>query len=326
MPRVSVVIPSYNHSAYLRQCIDSVLAQTHADWEIVAVDDCSSDDSVAILRSYDDPRIRVYVNERNMGTYPTENVGLDLATGDYIAILNSDDYWEPDKLRQQVEVLGAHPDALFSYTFAKRFGPGIGEVRDRQEILPTEVVHDVAPFLLTENAIFASTLVFRRGAVRFEPSLRYYGDWFALLELSRKGLAAGIREFLVHYREHGANTYLYRPGCAMEDIRVHRAVLEADATWFGFDRDPALIRSQLMYTAIRLHTIATLVGDKKTAKWALQRAGSYVPTNSQVKRRRLLRWLPEGMVLRRLGPGEPIKEIRAHYEHHVPEPLNMTPI
>src|SRR5690349_16573876 len=117
MPDVSVIVPSYNHSVFLRDSIESVLAQTFNDWELVIVDDVSSDDSVEVARSYQDPRIRVVVNESNLGTYATLNQALDLAEGNLVGVLNSDDFWAPTKLESQVEAMAEVPEASFSYTY-----------------------------------------------------------------------------------------------------------------------------------------------------------------------------------------------------------------
>src|SRR5579884_4335685 len=103
-PAVSILIPSYNHGPFLRECLRSVQEQTLGDWELIVVDDGSSDDSVDIAREVaaTDPRIRVFVNDVNLGTYGTEQRALDRSTGRYVAVMNSDDRWAPEKLARQV--------------------------------------------------------------------------------------------------------------------------------------------------------------------------------------------------------------------------------
>src|SRR5579885_2801948 len=103
--RVSVIVPSYNHASFLRECLQSALDQDYSDLEVVVVDDCSSDNSLEIARSIQDPRLQVHKNERNLGAYGTQNRALEMATGDYIAILNSDDVWRKGKLSKQVALL-----------------------------------------------------------------------------------------------------------------------------------------------------------------------------------------------------------------------------
>lgn len=109
-PRVTVFIPVYNRARYVRVAIDSILNQTHGDFEVLVVDDGSTDDSVEIVRGYTDPRIRLELNGRNLGLPKTRNRGLELARGEYLALLDSDDYSYPHRLADQVAFLDAHPD------------------------------------------------------------------------------------------------------------------------------------------------------------------------------------------------------------------------
>ena len=111
-PRVSIIIPSYNHGRFLRQCLQRVLDQTFTGWELILIDDGSKDDSVAIARSYADPRIQVHQNEANLGTYGTEQKALGMSRGEFVAVLNSDDLWHVEKLARQVELLEKHPEAV----------------------------------------------------------------------------------------------------------------------------------------------------------------------------------------------------------------------
>lgn len=106
-PLVSVIIPTYNRSAYLRQAIASVLAQTYPDFEIVVVDDGSMDDTAAVVAEFADTRIR-YERQANAGRSAARNRGLALARGEYIAFLDDDDLYLPDKLAVQVAFLDAH--------------------------------------------------------------------------------------------------------------------------------------------------------------------------------------------------------------------------
>lgn len=110
MPRISVVIPSYNHEQYIAQAIQSVLDQTYQDFEIVITDDGSQDGTVDVIRSFTDPRIRLYSFERNRGACPAMNNNLREAKGEFIAVLNSDDLFIPDKLEKQVDYLDKHPE------------------------------------------------------------------------------------------------------------------------------------------------------------------------------------------------------------------------
>lgn len=108
-PLVSVVMPVYNASRFLRQAIESVLSQTYQNLELIAVDDCSTDDSLQILREYQnrDERLHVIAGETNQGVSRVRNRGIQEAKGKYIALLDSDDVWVNTKIERQVEMLDA---------------------------------------------------------------------------------------------------------------------------------------------------------------------------------------------------------------------------
>lgn len=112
---VSIVMPSYNTAKYIKESIDSVLAQTYTNWELIIVDDCSTDDTDKIVMAIKDDRIRYLKNERNSGAAVSRNYALCQAKGKWIAFLDSDDLWEPDKLKKQVSFMEEN-DYHFSYT------------------------------------------------------------------------------------------------------------------------------------------------------------------------------------------------------------------
>jgi len=116
-PRVSVVVASYEHEDYIEECILSVLGQTFQDFEIVVTDDGSRDSTLQKLRAIRDDRLSVHAFERNRGACIALNHGIRRARGEYVAILNSDDAFEPGKLAMQVEFLDTHPQtaAVFAW-------------------------------------------------------------------------------------------------------------------------------------------------------------------------------------------------------------------
>src|ERR1035438_411071 len=115
MVKVSVVIPNYNHSRFLPRRIDSVLKQSFRDFELVLLDDCSTDDSRSILSKYaDDSRVRIEFNEVNSGSpFKQWNKGVRLAQGEYVWIAESDDYADERLMERLVEVLDADPQVVF---------------------------------------------------------------------------------------------------------------------------------------------------------------------------------------------------------------------
>lgn len=108
MPKVSVITPAYNVEPFIAQCIESVQAQTLQDWEMIIVDDCSTDGTVAFVEHYlEDPRIKLFRNLQNMGVGYTRNCALDHAQGEWIAVLNSDDWFK------------SIPSAIYRRVFAR---------------------------------------------------------------------------------------------------------------------------------------------------------------------------------------------------------------
>ena len=118
MPKVSVILTSFNHEKYIREAIDSVLSQTFTDFELIIWDDASADGSWAVINSYSNPRIKAFRNEvRKRGIYGINKAISEVASGDYIAIHHSNDVWVPNKLEKQVAYLDAHPEigAVFTW-------------------------------------------------------------------------------------------------------------------------------------------------------------------------------------------------------------------
>ena len=110
MPRVSVIMPTYNRAEKLPRSIESVLNQTLEEFELLVVDDGSSDETEAVVTAYDDPRVKYVAHETNHGASAARNTGIDHADGEYIALLDSDDEFEPEKLEKQVDLLESRSD------------------------------------------------------------------------------------------------------------------------------------------------------------------------------------------------------------------------
>jgi len=114
MQRVSIILPLYKSKRYIRETIDSVLAQTHPGWELVVVDDGSPDDSADMVRAYGDPRIIVHTR-KNTGPSRSRNFGIARATGDFIGFIDHDDIWLPQKLERHLAHLNRRPEVGVSY-------------------------------------------------------------------------------------------------------------------------------------------------------------------------------------------------------------------
>lgn len=112
---VSIIMPSYNTAPYIAESIQSVIDQTYKDWELIIVDDCSTDNTDEVITSLHDERIRYFKNERNGGAAVSRNKALRKAKGKWIAFLDSDDLWNPEKLEKQIAFMKEN-GYVFSYT------------------------------------------------------------------------------------------------------------------------------------------------------------------------------------------------------------------
>ena len=196
----SVIVPAYRCARFLRESVQSVLDQTDGAFEIIVIDDYSEDDTWACIQelAQQDQRIRAYRNEKNLGTAQTRNRGIDLARGTYLAFLDGDDRWLPDKLakqRQCLEETGC--DVCYtSYSFIDAEGQ---PVRHPYRVPETFIYAD----FLRENYVGCSTAVFRADCLE---GVRMRGeyvheDYVFWLELLQKGATFhGISSSLVEYR------------------------------------------------------------------------------------------------------------------------------
>jgi glycosyltransferase involved in cell wall biosynthesis len=116
MPTISVIIPAFNAQATIKETIASVQAQTFSDFEIIVIDDGSTDNTLKILQQITDSRLRIF-SYSNGGTAVARNRGISQATGDYIAFLDADDLWTPNKLERQLQALKTHPEAGVAYSW-----------------------------------------------------------------------------------------------------------------------------------------------------------------------------------------------------------------
>lgn len=131
MPTVSVIIPSYNHEKFIKECIQSVLDQTFQDFEIIITDDASTDRTVEAIKSFDDKRIKLFTSHKNQGASIATNNCISQSSGKYIAMLSSDDTWYPEKLEIQVQYLEQHPEIGAVFGKADWIGESGQPIKDK---------------------------------------------------------------------------------------------------------------------------------------------------------------------------------------------------
>jgi glycosyltransferase involved in cell wall biosynthesis len=187
-PTVSVVIPTYNRAGVISKPIHSILAQTYQDFEIIVVDDCSSDDTEQVLESFKEPRIRYIRHQTNSGAAVARNTGIDSSTGAYIAFLDSDDEWLPEKLEKQLNLFQqCSSEVGFIYTgFA-----AVDECNRVKRIVSSNHRGSLSDRLLYSNFIGTpSTVMVRREYLQqvqgFDPNMPSFIEdmdlWFRLSE------------------------------------------------------------------------------------------------------------------------------------------------
>ncbi len=198
---LSVIMPVHNASAFLSSSVESVLNQTYTDFELVAVDDCSSDDSYDILCGYmnRDSRIKVFRNEENKGVSYTRNFAVSKAKGEYIALIDSDDMWDREKLEKQLELLKNHSDAAFCYT-GSSFVDADSKKSDFVFKVPQKVDYKS---LLKQNVASCSSVVIKREWLLKYPMAhdKMHEDFATWLSVLKEcDFAYGINEPLLVYR------------------------------------------------------------------------------------------------------------------------------
>ncbi|WP_284010719.1 glycosyltransferase family 2 protein [Haloarcula pelagica] len=210
-PRVSVVVPTYNRADTVGRAVESALAQTVTDIEVVVVDDGSTDDTAAVVTGIDDERVRYLAHERNRGRSAARNTGIEAARGEYVAFLDSDDRWLPGKLDRQLAELSRRPPEWIGVycEFLTPKPSALGRLVDwlSREVFATpralEGGRELAREILTVNVLMGpgSTLLVEREALRatdgFDEELVDHEDWDLVLQLLDHGKIAHVDEALV---------------------------------------------------------------------------------------------------------------------------------
>ena len=205
MADVSIIIPCYNGAEFIGQTIESVLAQTEPVREVIVIDDGSTDDSAAVIEQYADRNVEL-IRQDNAGESRARNVGIERAAGAFVALLDADDLWLADKVAQQVEALGAMPDAVAVHTRVFNFEKQLDD-RAREQTEQTKDDPTVAD-LLAYHYVTPSTLMIRRAVlmerdIRFDVEVRDSEDMLFAAELRLAGPLRLVDQPLTAKRIHG---------------------------------------------------------------------------------------------------------------------------
>lgn len=225
-PLVSVIMPAYNAERFIVEAINSVINQTITDWELIVIDDCSSDETLEIIRTYskNDKRIQAVANDRNMGVARTRNRGLELACGKYVALLDSDDYWAPQFLEK---MLARAEETKTDITYCSY--EMVGE--DGQKVCNDFIVPLGTSFKesIVRSVITCSTVLLTADLAKSNrfPTNMYHEDialWFQLLRAGKT--ASGVQEVLAAYRQRNNSRSSDKIKSAFRRWKIYREHLK----------------------------------------------------------------------------------------------------
>ena len=300
MPRVSILLTCFNHLAYLPAAWESIRAQTFTDFEVIALDDGSTDGTREWLTEHA-AGAKLVFNERNLGTYGTLNVGLEHASGEFIAVFNDDDLWAPTKLERQVELMDAHQKVGLVHTDGW-FIDGKGE-RNRDDsplgfTFPRTETGDVLLALVDANKIIASAVLARRACFDslggFNADFFGSGDWEMWYRIAEQWDIGYVPEPLTFYRVHGANASHKLERIWRDDQKLREWIAPRLAGYTGRFSTEELRKAEAHNWAC-LGTVRTLNGDPKAGREAYAASLKADPSRWKSRLRLMATYLPPSL-------------------------------
>jgi len=246
MPKVSVIVTSYNHEKYLTQAIESILRQTFSDFELIVIDDFSKDGSTRIISEYaeKDNRIRCLFHKSNQGIARTLNEGMSTSGGEYIAYTSSDDMWEKERLEVGVGIMDRFPDVGVLYSesvIIDRDGRLTGQKYSSIYPSPTgKYSGNLFGALLRGYFICGSSILARKESIKglhLNEELKYLSDWLYYLEISERNRFYYDSHPLVEYRVHEGNTKHDTLGYALDYTMMLKIIFEKYPEHIKEDRE-----------------------------------------------------------------------------------------
>lgn len=240
MVKVSVLVPVYNSQDFLRETICSILNQTFGDFELILLNDASTDDSEKIIKSFDDSRIKYYKNEQNLGISGTRNRLMELATGEYWAVMDNDDISLPQRFEKQVAFLDENPDVAIVGTWLELFNkrPVKGLFAKVKKFItnlglvwcqPSDVSMKE---LLRGNSCMHPTMMIRSSVIKgnnikYNPELTPSEDYDLVRQVLLTGFrVCNIREVLFRYNLHGNNFSVKKKKMMKEADKIIKSNIE----------------------------------------------------------------------------------------------------
>ncbi len=202
---ISVILPVFNTEKYVKQAIDSILNQTYKNFELIVIDDCSTDNTKNILLSYDDSRIKIIWKDINSGYVESLNRGIKLARGIYIARMDADDIAHPDRFKKQLSYMISHPEVSVLACHIKLINHNNEFVGTWKNDIRCKTVESIRKTIPYENCICHPSVMMKQNIFdKFLYNLNQYGseDWDLWMRLIRNGFIIDkINEDLLYYRQ-----------------------------------------------------------------------------------------------------------------------------
>lgn len=237
MVAISVLMTVYNGEKYLRQAIDSILNQTYKAFEFVIVNDGSTDQSLEIINSYDDPRIKVISYEKNCGVAHARNIGLEYCISEYVAIMDADDIALPERLEISYKFLKEHEDIDAVYGKILILNTN-GELCESIYPMISDNYKYIEAYLILNNTVTNPAAIFRKqivekNCIKYDETLEIASDYKFWCDYSRHGKIVGIDHILCYYRMR--NHSLYNNAPLLKQVDAERRIKIYNCAQFGFD-------------------------------------------------------------------------------------------
>lgn len=279
--RLSIIMPAYNSGRYIRAAVDSLLNQTYGNFELIIIDDGSTDDTGDIIGHYPDERIQIISNGTNKGVAYSRNIGIDNARGELVSFFDSDDVAHPEKYARQISFLDSHPEYGIAGTSVIIIDES-GEETARWKLTGTH--ERLLPWMVFRNCFVTSSVVFRRQLLvdidfRFPAGLEIGEDyllWWKLLQISRGYI---MPDYLTYYRHHPASVMSTgNDALILNDRRVYLNIL----TDLGINAEDEELKVHLKLKEATVTQSATSL--RRTHRWLL-RISAVLTDSSRYNRR-----------------------------------------
>jgi len=204
-PKISVIMPVYNGEKYLKESIESILAQSFKDFELLIINDASKDNSEEIIKSYKDARIKLINNEENLGLVGALNKGIDSSAGEYIARMDQDDISLPNRFETQLNFMEAHREIGLCGSWVKNIGVNEGYINKKES--DTDELKAMLLFYtpLAHPTVFIRKKILDEYNLRYDGNFEYCEDYDLWSRISEFAKISNIEKVLLLYRVHDTN-------------------------------------------------------------------------------------------------------------------------